>query len=61
MRIAVIDTGVHPDRETLEAALAGLGGTHAVQRLDARGGEDDEALWDAVLDAVLDADRVVTL
>lgn len=61
MRIAVVDIGLHPDRETVEAAVARLGETHEVHRFEVGSGGGDDALWDAVLDAVLEADRVFTL
>lgn len=60
MKILALDSGLFPDRETLEAALAELAGAHEVSRLDLAGGDMDEAGWDRALAEILRADLIVT-
>lgn len=59
MRILALATGLFPDRDGVEAALAALEGTHEVTRreLSASTGGDD---WDRLLAEILRADLVVT-
>ena len=60
MKILALDTGLFPDRETLDAALAEMAAEHHVRRLDAPPAEADEAAWDAALTEILAADMIVT-
>lgn len=61
MNIAVLNTGLFPDRETMEDALSELEPFHNVYRYDvARTGMTDED-WDQVLDEMLSSDLVITL
>jgi len=60
MRILHLDSPLFPDRETVAAALANLQGEgHSLHRLDIPRAEDDAA-WDEVAAAILDADTVIT-
>ncbi len=60
MKILVLNTGLFPDRETLDAALAEIAAGHAVRRLDLPPRDAADAAWDAVLTEVLAADMIVT-
>ena len=64
MRIAVLETDLFPDKGTLEGALAVLEqapATHHLSRHDLRRPKLTEHEWDAVLDAILASDVVVTV
>lgn len=61
MNIAVLDTGLFPDRETLEHALDELEPHYNVYRLRLAAPSPDDAAWDQILDEILAADRVVVL
>jgi hypothetical protein len=61
MRIVVLDTGLFPDRETVQDAIDVLALDHEVERLDATDASFPDSEWDHVLDILLAADRVVTL
>lgn len=63
MRILALDSGLFPDRETVEAALAELAAGHQVSRLDLTASATDatdEAAWDRALAEILRADLIVT-
>mgnify|MGYP006305101125 CR=1 FL=1 len=61
MRILALGTGLFPDRETVAAALDARAGDDTTTE-DLTGlAPDDDAAWDRVARAILDADRVVTL
>jgi len=57
----VLDTGLFPDRETVDAALQQLGNTHTVTRHDVSKMTPDDAAWDELVNAILKADRIITL
>ena len=61
MNIAVLDTGLFPDRKTVQEALAVLEPFHNVYRYDAARSELTEADWDQALDEMLASDLIVTL
>ncbi len=64
MHIVVLETDLFPDRQTMEAALTSLAhgpAAHRLSRCDLRRGAPSEGEWDAVLDAVLAGDVVVTV
>ncbi len=64
MRIAVLETDLFPDRETLEGALVVLErapAAHQLSRHDLRRPKLTEHEWDVVLDAILASDVVVTV
>lgn len=60
MIILALDSGLFPDRGTVEAALAELAGSHQVNRLDLTTGDMIEADWDRALADILRADLIVT-
>ena len=60
MRILSLDSGLFPDRETVEAALAELAAGNDLSRLDLAAGDMDEADWDRALAEILRADLIVT-
>ena len=60
MIILALDSGLFPDRGTVEAALAELAGSHQVNRLDLTTGDMIEADWDRALADILRADMIVT-
>ena len=60
MIILALDSGLFPDRGTVEAALAELAGSHQVNRLDLTTGDLIEADWDRALANILRADLIVT-
>ncbi len=60
MKILALHTGLFPDRQTLDAALAEMAAGDPVRRLDLPPPEADEKAWDAVLTEVLAADMIVT-
>ncbi len=64
MRIVVLETDLFPDRQTVEEAVAWLegdGATHCLSRHDVRGLTPTPHACDALLDAILAADLVVTV
>jgi hypothetical protein len=61
VNIAVVDTGLFPDRETLQDAVTALQSLHNVYRYDATRPELTEADWDRALDEMLACDLVITL
>ena len=60
MKIFVLNTGLFPEKGALEDALAQLGSDHEVSRHDA-GGELTDDDWDRVVQAIVSADRIITL
>ncbi|MDA8191292.1 MAG: hypothetical protein M0Z68_07505 [Gammaproteobacteria bacterium] len=63
MRIVVLETDLFPDRRAMDEALASLERTptrHRLSRHDLRPALS-EGEWDAVLDAILASDVVVTV
>lgn len=60
MKILALHTGLFPDRQTLDAALAEMAAGADVRRLDLPPPEADDGAWDAVLTEVLAADMIVT-
>ena len=60
MIILALDSGLFPDRGTVEAALVELAGSHQVNRLDLTTGDIIEADWDRALADILRADLIVT-
>ncbi|MHB8347917.1 MAG: hypothetical protein ACYDHM_12190 [Acidiferrobacterales bacterium] len=61
MNIVVLNTGLFPDRKTMEDALSELEAVHSVYRCDATGVPKSDEEWNKVLDALLASDVVVTL
>jgi hypothetical protein len=60
MKIFVLNTGLFPEKGALEDALAQLGSDHEVSRHDA-GGELTDDDWDRAVQAIVSADRIITL
>ena len=60
MKIFVLNTGLFPEKGALEDALAQLGSDHEVSRHDA-GGECTDDDWDRTVQAIVSADRIITL
>ena len=60
MKILALDSGLFPDRETVEAALAELAAGNDLSRLDLAAGDMDEADWDRTLAQIFRADLIVT-
>lgn len=63
MKIAILETGLFPDEQTVEAALGALAEEdHTLTRITA--GETstgDEAFWDRVVDEIMKAQKVITI
>ncbi|OIP82004.1 MAG: hypothetical protein AUK37_09910 [Rhodobacterales bacterium CG2_30_65_12] len=62
MKILVLNTGLFPDAARVEEAVETLNGPRSVAQADVRGlAPDDKDGWAIVAEAILAADRVVTL
>ena len=61
MNIVQLNTGLFPDAQTVEAALRRMAETHRVEVVDLARREMKESDWDAALQAILAADRVVSI
>jgi hypothetical protein len=61
MIIAVLDTGLFPDRETMEDTLSELEPFHNVYRCQATRADLTDQDWDRMLDEVMGSDLVITL
>lgn len=62
MKIVELKTGLFPDAERVAEAVAETETAHDVERLDVSGtGSDDTGAWARVAEAILAADKVVTL
>ena len=60
MKIFVLNTGLFPEKGVLEDALVQLGSDHEVSRHDADAELADDD-WDRVVQALMSADRIITL
>jgi len=60
MKIVILNTGLFPEKGMLEEALAELGAEHEVSRHDVDVDLPD-ADWDRAVQALVFADRIVTL
>jgi ribosomal protein L20A (L18A) len=60
MKIVILNTGLFPEKGVLEEALAQLGSEHEVSRRDVDA-ELPDADWDAIVQALVSADRIITL
>lgn len=56
--VIVLTTGLYPDVGTIEAALASL--TQDTRCIAIPASNADQQAWDAILDAILRAEKVVT-
>lgn len=61
MKIVQLNTGLFPDAQTAEAALRQMAGTHAVEVVDITRQDMRENDWDAAIQAILAADRVISI
>jgi hypothetical protein len=59
MLIIHLETGLYPDSQTVSAAVHQLAAGHEVRSLDLRRLGLTDRDWDAVIDAILAADRVI--
>ncbi len=60
MKIFVLDTSLFPEKSVIEDALGQLGSDHEVTRLDTDAELTDED-WDHAVQALVSADRIITL
>jgi|688.fasta_scaffold08775_8 hypothetical protein len=61
MNILQLNTGLFPAAQTVDAALRQTTGTHRVTIVDIARREMKETDWDAALQAILAADRIVSI
>lgn len=61
MNIAILETGLFPDMDTVQDALSHLMPVHNVYRYELHGTQRTDEEWDQLLDEVLAADRVFTV
>jgi hypothetical protein len=61
MKIVALDTGLFPDRETMEAAVGKLEADHEVRHIAVPAQNQDEQSWDRVLAEILASDLVVAV
>ena len=61
MNILQLNTGLFPDAQTVEAALRRIAETHRVTVVDLARRELNESDWDAAIQAILAADRIVSI
>ena len=61
MNILQLNTGLFPDAQTVEAALRQMTGTHRVTVVDIARRDMQQEDWDAALQAILAADRIVSI
>jgi hypothetical protein len=61
MNIVQLNTGLFPDAQTVIAALRQMAPTHRVEIVDIRRLDLQESDWDAVIRAILAADRIVSI
>lgn len=61
MNIAVLNTGLFPDRETMQDALSELEPFHKVWQRTAMTAEMTDEHWDQLLDELLASDLIITL
>jgi hypothetical protein len=60
MKIFVLNTGLFPEKGALEDALGKLGPDHEVTRYDADAGLTDDD-WDRAVQALVSAERIITV
>ena len=61
MNISLLETGLFPDTETVEAAIEHLEPIHNVYRYKLVAHERSEEEWDQMLDEIIASDRVLTI
>lgn len=61
MKILQLNTGLFPDVQTVNAALRQMATTHDVTAIDLTRRDMRENDWDAALQAILAADRIISI
>lgn len=61
MNIAQLNTGLFPDAQTVDAALRQMAETHRVDVIDISRRDMRESDWDAAMQTILAADRVISI
>ncbi len=61
MNILVLITDTFPDEQTLRSSLRVLDDQHVLHWCQLNELQNDEQRWDDVLEAILNADRVISL
>ena len=59
--IVVLETRLFPDRDTLESAVESLQPGARVERFDLAPERMERGQWDAVVRAILAADKIITV
>jgi hypothetical protein len=60
MNILLLNTGLFPDVQTVDAALRQMASTYLVEVIDLTRRDKRENDWDEVIQKILAADRVIT-
>lgn len=61
MNIAILETNLFPDTETMEKAITHLETIHNVYRYKLNQPDRTDTQWDQLLDEIIASDRVFTL
>jgi hypothetical protein len=61
MNILQLNTGLFPDAQTVNAALRQIAATHHIETIDLVRRDLQKTDWDAAIQAILAADRVISL
>lgn len=61
MNIAILETGLFPDQETMDDVVTHLLAQHNVYRYELHGTRRSDQDWDQLLDEILAADRILTI
>ncbi|MDX9994132.1 MAG: hypothetical protein RBS28_02330 [Rhodocyclaceae bacterium] len=61
MHILQLNTGLFPDAQTVTAALRQMADTHPVSVVDLTRRDLRESDWDAAMEAMLAADRIISI
>ena len=61
MNILQLNTGLFPDAQTVMSALQATAGTDRVTTIDLSRRDLMESDWDAAIQAILAADRIITV
>lgn len=61
MNIAILETGLFPDTDTMEKAVSHLETIHNVYRYHLVDTERTDQEWDQIIDEIIASDRVLTI
>lgn len=61
MKIVQLNTGLFPDAQTVEAALRQMAQIHEISVVDITRRDMRESDWDVALQAMLAADRIISI